>query len=318
MDGVSLSIAAGSFVTLLGPSGCGKTTLLRIAAGFTAPDSGRVLLDGVDVTASAPGARGMGFVFQSYALFPTQTAAANIGFALRVAGLGRRAVEARVRDVAALVDLAPLLGRYPHELSGGQQQRVALARALAPEPRALLLDEPLSALDARIRVRLRGEIRAIVDRLGITALYVTHDQEEALAISDRIVVMRAGGIEQEGPPAAIYQRPASRYVAEFVGEARLIEAAARDGRAWAGGLAWGDAPGTLVVRPETLVLCDAGQGAPALVRAASFLGAVLRLELGLEDGVTVLADIPATPDAALPQPGETVFVRAAVPPWRLP
>jgi putative spermidine/putrescine transport system ATP-binding protein len=219
VDGVTLAVTQGEFVTLLGPSGCGKTTLLRIAAGFTAPDAGRVWIDGAEATAAPPAARGMGFVFQSYALFPTKNVAENIGFALHVVGRPKAEIAARVREVAALVAILPLLDRFPHELSGGQQQRVALARAIAPAPRMLLLDEPLAALDARIRHRLRDEIRALTDRLGMTALYVTHDQEEALAISDRVVVMREGRIEQAAAPADLYLRPASRYVAEFVGQA---------------------------------------------------------------------------------------------------
>ena len=298
VDGVTLAVRAGEFVTLLGASGCGKTTLLRIAAGFTTPDAGRVVIDGVVATGAPPAARGMGFVFQSYALFPTKTAAENIGFALRIAGRPRREVEARVSEVAELVAIAPLLDRYPHELSGGQQQRVALARAVAPAPRLLLLDEPLAALDARIRHRLRDEIRTLTDRLGMTALYVTHDQEEALAISDRVVVMRDGRIEQDGPPAEVYLRPASRFVAEFVGRAGLLEAEVVDGVPLAEGLAWPaegrppDGPCLLVIRPEDLALDPRGD-LVGRVTTVRFLGGALRVTLLLPSGARLEADLPA-------------------------
>ncbi|TBW38261.1 aminotransferase class III-fold pyridoxal phosphate-dependent enzyme [Siculibacillus lacustris] len=225
VDDVSLELARGEFVTLLGDSGCGKITLLRIVAGFTAPDAGTVVCAGTDVTRLAPAERRMGFVFQSHALFPTKTVAQNSGFSPTIARRPRREIEDRVRAPAALVEIEPLLGRFPHELSGGQQQRVALARALAGNPEVLLLDEPMSALDARIRARLRQEIRALVGRLGLTTLYVTHDQEEALALSYRVAVMRAGRIEQIGTPRQIYHHPASRFVAEFVGTANLTLAA---------------------------------------------------------------------------------------------
>nr|WP_291296379.1 ABC transporter ATP-binding protein [Elioraea sp.] len=296
---MSLSIAPGEFVTLLGASGCGKTTLLRIAAGFVAPDGGRVLIDGVDATDAPPGKRGMGFVFQSYALFPTKTVAENIGFALAITGERRAAIADRVREVAAMVSLEALLARYPHELSGGQQQRVALARAIAARPRVLLLDEPLAALDAAIRLRLRDEIRALTDRLGITALYVTHDQEEALAISDRVVVMREGRIEQEGPPSSIYLRPASRFVAGFVGTGTLIDGTISGGVPEAEGIAWpaerglADGACTLVVRPEELALANGGASLRGVVEQSRFLGAALRVSVRLASGVVVVADLPS-------------------------
>jgi len=321
VDGVSLCVPAGAFVALLGASGCGKTTLLRIAAGFTAPDSGRVLLDGRDATSLPPGERGMGFVFQSYALFPTKTAAENIGFALRVAGRGRREIAARVAEVAELCGIAPLLARFPHELSGGQQQRVALARAVAPAPRLLLLDEPLAALDARVRHRLRDEIRGLTDRLGMTALYVTHDQEEALAIADRVVVMRDGRIAQQGAPEEIYLRPASRFVAEFVGQATLLAAEVEAGVPRAEGIAWPaakpfpDGPCLMVVRPEDLAPDPAGplQG---VVEQARFLGGALRVVLRLPSGGRLTADLPArTPR---PAEGAMLALRPSAAPALLP
>ena len=296
VDDVSLSVGAGEFVTLLGDSGCGKTTLLRIVAGFVAPDAGQVLRDGVDITRLPPAERRMGFVFQSYALFPTKTVAGNIGFAPRIAGAKPGEVRRRVEELAAIMELDALLGRYPHELSGGQQQRVALARALAGRPDILLLDEPLSALDARIRAKLRGEIRAIVDRFGVTALYVTHDQEEALALSDRVAVMQAGRIEQIGTPDEIYHRPASRFVAAFVGVANIIPVQAACGGVRAQGRLWpiapprGTPPGAplhLVLRPEHLAPADAGDLA-GHVRSVSFLGPTVRLAVDLgETTVTV-------------------------------
>jgi ABC-type Fe3+/spermidine/putrescine transport system ATPase subunit len=321
VDGVTLAVGQGEFVTLLGPSGCGKTTLLRIAAGFTAPDGGRILIDGADATAAPPAARVMGFVFQSYALFPTKTVAENIGFALHVAGRPKAEIAARVREVAALVTIAALLDRYPHELSGGQQQRVALARAIAPAPRMLLLDEPLAALDARIRHRLRDEIRALTDRLGMTALYVTHDQEEALAISDRVVVMREGRIEQAATPATLYLRPASRFVAEFVGQATLIEAEIVQGVPQALGLAWPmaepcpDGRWLMVLRPEELAADPDGplRGTVAWVR---YLGAVLRVGLVLPCGTGLIADLPSR--ARRPTPGEALSLRPIAAPALVP
>jgi putative spermidine/putrescine transport system ATP-binding protein len=214
---VSLRVGRGEFVSLLGPSGSGKTTTLRIVAGFERPDDGAVLLDGADITQLPPQRRHMGMVFQSYALFPNMTAAQNVAFGLRIRREPTDRVRARVEELLSLVGLGQKAGRYPHQLSGGEQQRVALARALAPKPDVLLLDEPLSALDARIRVALRGEIRRIQRSLRITTLYVTHDQEEALAVSDRIVVFNQGRIEQDGTPRDVYERPATPFVAEFVG-----------------------------------------------------------------------------------------------------
>ena len=222
VDSFSLDIADGEFVSFLGGSGCGKTTTLRMIAGFETPTSGRIMIDGADIVSVLPNRRGVGMVFQNYALFPNMTARQNIGFGLKVAGRHPAEIDRRVGGLLDLIHMEEFGSRYPHQMSGGQQQRVALARALAVEPRVLLLDEPLSALDAKIRVRLRAEIRAIQRQLGITTVYVTHDQEEALSISDRIVVMREGKIEQVGTPFEIYNRPATPFVASFIGSLNVL------------------------------------------------------------------------------------------------
>jgi putative spermidine/putrescine transport system ATP-binding protein len=217
VEDFNLQVEKGEFVSFLGPSGCGKTTTLRMIAGFEVPTTGRVAIDDVDITDKAPNQRNVGMVFQAYALFPNMTVAQNIGYGLRIRKESKEAIKERVREMLALIHLEQKGDSYPHQLSGGQQQRVALARALAIRPQVLLLDEPLSALDAKIRVQLRAEIRAIQRKLGITAIYVTHDQEEALSISDRIVVMYEGKIEQVGSPFEIYNFPQTSFVASFVG-----------------------------------------------------------------------------------------------------
>jgi putative spermidine/putrescine transport system ATP-binding protein len=213
----NLDVEKGEFVSFLGPSGCGKTTTLRMIAGFEIPTTGKVTIDDIDITNKAPNQRNVGMVFQAYALFPNMTVAQNIGYGLRIRKESKSAIKKVVEEMLALIHLEQKGNSYPHQLSGGQQQRVALARALAIHPQVLLLDEPLSALDAKIRVSLRAEIRAIQRKLGITAIYVTHDQEEALSISDRIVVMYEGRIEQVGSPFEIYNFPQTAFVASFVG-----------------------------------------------------------------------------------------------------
>ena len=224
----SLSIDKGEFVSLLGPSGCGKTTVLRMVAGFETPTRGAITIDGQDVTMLRPSQRNMGMVFQAYALFPNLTVAQNVGFGLKVAGVAAAEIAARVTEMLALIGLPDKGASFPFQLSGGQQQRVALARALAVRPRVLLLDEPLSALDAKIRVSLRNEIRQIQQRLGITTIFVTHDQEEALSISDRVVVMNGGVAAQIGAPFQIYNHPANPFVASFVGTLNTLEAVVTD------------------------------------------------------------------------------------------
>ncbi len=220
----NLEMERGELVSFLGPSGCGKTTTLRIVAGFETPTNGRVILDGEDITYLPPNRRNVGMVFQAYALFPNMTVADNIGFGLKIAKKSPQEIKQRVEEMLALIHMQGYEDRYPYQLSGGQQQRVALARALALQPRVLLLDEPLSALDAKIRVALRAEIRAIQQQLKITTIYVTHDQEEALSISDRVVVMNNGVIEQVGPPFEIYNFPKTEFVAQFVGTLNAVSA----------------------------------------------------------------------------------------------
>jgi len=301
---VDLSFNKGEFVSLLGPSGCGKTTILRMIAGFERPTSGRILVEGKDITAQPANQRKIGMVFQSYALFPNMNVADNIGFGLKVAGVGRAERDKRVDEMLALIGLSGYGKRYPFELSGGQQQRVALARALAPRPRMLLLDEPLSALDAKIRVSLREQIRAIQRELGITTVFVTHDQEEALSISDRIVVMNAGNVEQFGGPFEIYNRPASRFVATFVGtlntlQATVADAASKtvaiDGQvvtipALPAGARNGEAI-ALTVRPEAISLDGASRDIvlDGTITEVNFLGSVIRLKVDL-GGNTVHLD----------------------------
>jgi len=220
----NLDVEKGEFVSFLGPSGCGKTTTLRMIAGFETPTTGRVLIDDVDITSKAPNQRNVGMVFQAYALFPNMTVAQNIGYGLRIRRMPKPEIKKRVEEMLTLIHLEQKGNSFPHQLSGGQQQRVALARALAIQPQVLLLDEPLSALDAKIRVQLRAEIRTIQRKLGITAIYVTHDQEEALSISDRIVVMYEGKIEQVGSPFEIYNFPQTAFVANFVGTLNTTKA----------------------------------------------------------------------------------------------
>jgi ABC-type Fe3+/spermidine/putrescine transport system ATPase subunit len=306
VDDVTLDIGSGEFLTLVGASGCGKTTLLRIIAGFARADSGELAIDGRRVEGLPPSRREVGFVFQSYALFPTQTVAGNIGFSLRIRRRPKAEIAARVAELCALTQLEALKDRYPHELSGGQQQRVALARALAPHPTILLLDEPLSALDAKIRAHLRSEIRAVVDRLGITTVYVTHDQEEALSISDRVAVMEAGRILQVGAPMDVYLRPCSRFVADFIGTSNdLIGRPLGNGRLEIEGRPIkAQVPETLrrrdrcvvCVRPEHIELSrPAGDaGAPtATLTGFSFLGQAVRAHVCTENGRHLVADVAA-------------------------
>ncbi|MBL8103009.1 MAG: ABC transporter ATP-binding protein [Anaerolineales bacterium] len=228
VDDFNLDVEKGEFVSFLGPSGCGKTTTLRMVAGFEIPTAGRITLDGADITEKAPNQRNVGMIFQSYALFPNMTVAQNIGFGLGVRKEPKEMISQRVEEMISLINLEKHANKYPYQLSGGQQQRVSLARALAIHPQVLLLDEPLSALDAKIRVSLRAEIRAIQKKLGITAIFVTHDQEEALSISDRIVVMNAGLMEQVGTPFEIYNFPQTQFVANFVGSLNTANAEVSD------------------------------------------------------------------------------------------
>ncbi|MGA0541150.1 ABC transporter ATP-binding protein [Neotabrizicola sp. VNH66] len=284
----NLAVEKGEFISLLGPSGCGKTTVLRMVAGFETPTSGSITIDGKDVTGLKTAKRNVGMMFQAYALFPNLTVAENVGFGLKVAGVPRAERDARVAEMLRLIGLPDLGGRYPFQLSGGQQQRVALARALAPRPRVLLLDEPLSALDAKVRVSLRNEIREIQRELGITAIFVTHDQEEALSISDRIVVMNGGIAEQVGEPHEIYNRPTTKFVANFVGTLNTFDATVSGpGQVLVAGTPVtvtdglpASGPVTLALRPEAVRLGRAeGREVvlPATIEEVHFLGSVIRL-----------------------------------------
>jgi putative spermidine/putrescine transport system ATP-binding protein len=324
VDGVDVHVAQGHLLSLLGPSGCGKTTLLRMIAGLEQPDSGTMTIGGEDITDLPVNRRGIGMVFQSYALFPNMTAAENIGYGLRLRRWSKERIAKRVGEMVELIQIGDAAKRYPHQMSGGQQQRVALARALAIEPRVLLLDEPLSALDAQVRVALREGIRTIQQQLGITSVYVTHDQEEALSISDEVVVMRAGRIEQAGPPEELYGRPATPFVASFVGAANRLPADVTD--RGAGLVRWGPAvirmadlgKGTtldhilVVVRPERIGVMQLAEGDTSVPEVGSvdgvveqrlFLGAASRLRVRTPAG-DVVAD--AASDQVPPERGDRV------------
>ena len=317
LKGIDLALEKGEFVSLLGPSGCGKTTALRLVAGFDRPDAGQIVVDGRDITNVAPNKRDMGMVFQAYSLFPNMTAEQNVEYGLKIRKQPKRDRRRRVAELLELVGLAEAGKRYAHQLSGGMQQRVALARALAIEPRVLLLDEPLSALDAKVRVQLREEIRRIQLELGITTLYVTHDQEEALSISDRVAVLHDGRIDQVGTPPEMYGKPATPFVAEFIGTMnRLVSKVAGDGvvehegtllRADAArGLPIGERV-LLLVRPETVSVALApDDGAPEGSMAGEvvshiFLGAVTRIRIAdPESGRGLTGDLPPARAESLP------------------
>ncbi|ANL65812.1 Fe(3+) ABC transporter ATP-binding protein FbpC 1 [Rhizobium phaseoli] len=300
---LSLSIEPGTLVTLLGPSGCGKTTTLRMLAGLEHPTSGRILIGGADVTMLAANERDVSMVFQSYALFPHMTSLDNVAYGLQSSGLGKKEAREKAEEGLKLVGLAGMGHRLPAELSGGQQQRVAVARALVLEPQVLLLDEPLSNLDARLRRRVRTEIRELQQRLGFTAVYVTHDQDEALAVSDRIIVMKDGEIAQSGTPRELYEAPASSFIADFMGEANVIpcevigvegtEALVRvagvdhrlPGRSAKPGMA------KLAVRPGSITIAAAGQrGLSGRVLHSSYLGGHVEYEIETDVGTLFIID----------------------------
>jgi putative spermidine/putrescine transport system ATP-binding protein len=313
LDGLSIDIAPGELIALLGPSGCGKTTALRALGGLDDVDQGRILVDGKDITDVPANKRNMGIVFQAYSLFPNMTARDNVGYGLRLRGVDTSARKKKAEEMLELVGLGQQAGRYPHQMSGGQQQRVALARALAIEPKVLLLDEPLSALDAKVRRQLREEIRRIQIMIGITTLFVTHDQEEALAMGDRVGVMSAGRLEQIAPPSELYDRPKTRFVAEFVGLTNRIRGTAGNGVVNVLGTAVplleGSAQsGTVeaLVRPENVRLTASEDGA-ARVAAVSFLGSLCRAQVTLPDETLVVAQMSAS-DARGLYPGAAVTV----------
>ena len=322
----SLNIDKGEFVSLLGPSGCGKTTVLRMIAGFETPTIGDIRIDGKQIVGLKPNQRNIGMMFQAYALFPNLTVAQNVAFGLRVAKTDKADTGKRVDEMLSLIGLQELGARYPFQLSGGQQQRVALARALAVRPRVLLLDEPLSALDAKIRVSLRQEMRAIQQRLGITTVFVTHDQEEALSMSDRVVVMHQGVADQVGTPFEIYNRPATRFVAQFVGTLSTLNAtvsdAARGAVTFAGAEITGlkfdknlakGAPLSLAIRPEAVTF-KAAKGDLTLtgtIMGVDFLGSVIRIKLGVGHEAISLDTFndPSTPPPRIGEKASVSFDR---------
>jgi putative spermidine/putrescine transport system ATP-binding protein len=323
VQNVDLTIQRGEFVSFLGPSGCGKTTTLRMVAGFEQPTVGTIRIAEKDVTQLRPNQRNVGMVFQSYALFPNMTVAENVGFGLKVANRPGAEIAGRVEEMLKLIKLPQLAGRYPYQLSGGQQQRVALARALAIKPQVLLLDEPLSALDAKIRVSLREEIKAVQRNLGITTIYVTHDQEEALSMSDRIVVMNEGRIEQIGTPFEIYNYPRTRFVASFVGTLNILRGQVADpasGRITiddqdivaARGIvdARAGEVRSVALRPEAVSLNGTGGERNRLngtIEEVSFLGSVVRIRVRFKQNAISL-DTFNNPGVTPPERGQPVTV----------
>ncbi|MEO8228365.1 MAG: ABC transporter ATP-binding protein [Chloroflexota bacterium] len=319
LDGLTIDIAPGELVALLGPSGCGKTTALRALGGLDEVDAGRILVDGKDMTHVPANRRGMGIVFQAYSLFPNMTSIENVAYGLRLRGVGKDKRRERAGEMLELVGLAKQADRYPYQMSGGQQQRVALARALAIQPKVLLLDEPLSALDAKVRRQLREEIRRIQIAVGTTTLFVTHDQEEALALGDRVGVMSAGKLEQIATPTELYERPRTAFVAEFVGLTNRMRGIADAGAVQMLGArvplldgSAGPGPVVALVRPESVKLTPE-DGASARVLAVSFLGSLGRVQVELPDGDVVVAQMAASEMAGL-APGVPVRVTVAASP----
>ncbi|MEM1386486.1 MAG: ABC transporter ATP-binding protein [Pseudomonadota bacterium] len=327
LDNVSFDIADNEFFTLLGPSGCGKTTLLRLIAGFEEPSAGRIFLYGDEIEQLPPNKRPVNTVFQNYALFPHMGVTENIGFGLKMLGWDAATIDARVAEMVETVRLQEFVSRKPSQMSGGQQQRVALARAMAPRPKVLLLDEPLSALDLKLRQGMREELKRLQKETGITFVFVTHDQEEALSMSDRIAVMSAGRVQQVGDPGAIYEAPANRFVADFIGDTNLIdvtaEAGANDGivacRLPNGAVIEAQSPddvragqsGTLSIRPERLIITAQGSetGLQGQVTSATYLGTDTQYEVALGQDLHLRARQQNQSDSLTrPRPGDTVSI----------
>ncbi|HEY6101775.1 MAG TPA: ABC transporter ATP-binding protein [bacterium] len=299
VDDVTLTLEAGKLTTLLGPSGCGKTTTLRMIAGLEHPTRGRVFIGGEDVTPLPASNRSVTMVFQSYALFPHLTVFENVAYGLRITKVPGPQIREQVAAVLDLVGLPQVGDRYPAQLSGGQQQRVALARALVMKPKVLLFDEPLSNLDAKLRKRVRGEIRDLQQRLGITSIYVTHDQAEALALSDVVVVMNQGRVEQIGSPFELYRTPATHFVADFIGEANLLPGRYGDGIVTVGPYTFSfrqegvsSGPVTVMVRPETVQVETDGDGLPGRIRTAFFMGTTIDYLIDTQAGEVSVSEAP--------------------------
>ena len=327
LDDVSIDIAENEFFTLLGPSGCGKTTLLRLIAGFSFPTEGQILLHGKDIAPLPPFKRPINTVFQNYALFTHMSVAENIGFGLKMLGWPKPRIAARVAEMLKLVRMESLAGRRTSEISGGQQQRVALARALAPQPQVLLLDEPLSALDYKLRKEMQVELKRLQTETGITFIFVTHDQEEALAMSDRIAVMNGGRVLQVGRPKEIYNAPVDKFVADFIGESnilqgRLTSPAGTDGyrvdiagtviTAYSSAPVPNAGPVQVLVRPEHVDLLDsaAPEAIPAVIESEVFVGTDTRLQVRLKDGVAFVARVPNSPELEkIRAPGMQIWLR---------
>jgi ABC-type Fe3+/spermidine/putrescine transport system ATPase subunit len=308
---LSLEIETGTFCTLLGPSGCGKTTLLRLIAGFERPTRGEILHNGRSLNDVPPYRRGFPMVFQSYALFPHMTVMENVAYGLRLRGLAATEIESRAARALSLLDIQTQRGKYPAQLSGGQQQRVALARCLVLEPEIILFDEPLSNLDAELRISMRREIRTLQQRLGITAVYVTHDQEEALAVSDRIVILNHGRIEQAGAPHDVFARPLTEFVARFMGSPNIFEVSCDSaGRTHVLGVAYEcrltDPPPTKVVIRSDAIVPSADGRHRARVAESTFLGARVEYVLAMDEGVRLRAELPAFDAAAEYHAGDTM------------
>lgn len=331
LKGVTIKANQGEFISLVGPSGCGKTTTLNIVAGFERPDSGDVRLNRASMVALPPHKRGLGMVFQNHALFPHMTVEANVGFGLSMVGVPKAEVAQRSQEALRLVRLDGFADRYPRELSGGQQQRVGIARALTVNPKVLLMDEPLSSLDAKLRREMQVELRRIQQSVGITALYVTHDQEEALSLSDRIVLMNRGRIEQAGTPKELYAHPETEFAAGFIGEATFFDAILSEARGTEAlvelvtgeqivvprqGGAIAGARLRLAIRPDRLKLTTGSEAASTLrgtVVASAFVGSVQRIVVRLADGSEALVAADAT--APSPRPDDIVTVGGRVSDW---